>query len=197
MKDQRVSCIIFQTTKGRSYSASELENACRIFNFQTIELVRRPDRPCLLVGRFSRSTRPKESTLKTKFMNYMKSQPGFFDELKKTKLLECVHVKFDTSAVFFVRYPQDYVTGLCDIFKSVKERRDPLGLYEIINVDQYKNSGNGSFDVVKKHNELTAANEFVGADVSSALLGGEEAAKYFHSFSAEVHVHVGVYVYFF
>ena len=47
-----------------------------------------------------------------------------------------------------------------------------------INVDE--------FDVVKKRKTIDAASESVGADVTSALLGGDEAAEYFHQFSSEV-----------
>ena len=42
------------------------------------------------------------------------------------------------------------------------------------------------FDVVKKRKTIDAANESVGVDVTSALLGGDEAAEYFHQFSSEV-----------
>ena len=43
-----------------------------------------------------------------------------------------------------------------------------------------------SFDVVKKRKAISAASEAVGVDVTSAVLGGDEAAEYFHQFSSEV-----------
>jgi hypothetical protein len=42
------------------------------------------------------------------------------------------------------------------------------------------------YDVVKKQRTIQMANDFVGFDISSALLGSEEAANYFRSFSTEV-----------
>lgn len=42
------------------------------------------------------------------------------------------------------------------------------------------------FDVVQKHNTIVATNQFVGSDVTATLLGSEEAAEYFLTFSSEV-----------
>jgi hypothetical protein len=44
----------------------------------------------------------------------------------------------------------------------------------------------GEYDVVKKQRTIQAASDFVGFDVSSVILGSEEAAVYFQAFSSEV-----------
>ena len=42
------------------------------------------------------------------------------------------------------------------------------------------------YDVLKKQRKINESSAFAGADVTSAVLGGDEAAEYFHSFSSEV-----------
>ena len=42
------------------------------------------------------------------------------------------------------------------------------------------------YDVLKKQRKINESSVFAGADVTSAVLGSEEAAEYFHSFSSEV-----------
>jgi len=106
-----------------------------------------------------------------------------------------------TSTTFFKSISSQY-SGKVKTFENSEHTNDEL-FHEIFNVCQsgasigrkynihpgvfvFLQTSSETFDVVKKRRTIEAANESVGADVTSVLLGSEAAAEYFHQFSSEV-----------
>ena len=183
IKHKRVTRILFQTRKGAGHSPSTLWCITKHFLFSSLEIVKRNgNHACIMVGSYARSQRPKLLSLKNKFDKFQKENTGFFQEINDGHLF----IRFNKNEADNVSNDD---TGLCTQFLCIKEGRETdlyKGDYFVINESVFKSLDNGACDVVKKNQEVATANEFVGADVTSALLGGDEAAEYFHQFSSEV-----------
>ena len=93
------------------------------FHFKLLEIAKRDgDHPCLMVGHYSRKSRPRESTVSSQFADFQESNPGFF--LKTNQATDA----------FFIAVPYDNTgsiddakdeTTLCRQFNTIKTSTEP------------------------------------------------------------------------
>ena len=195
-KTRRLSSILFQTRIGARLTPSQLWMTTKPLRFKSLEIVKKEgEHACLMIGRFSTGSRPSNSAITLRFLHFQKQNPGFFQQIEQ-------YTGDDAHEVFFIPVPYSSTgniddtrdsTTLCRQFACIKfsiESDIYKGSHELIDDNKYREieakDSSIAYDVVKKHATIAATNEAVGADVTSALLGGDKEAEHFYQFSAEV-----------
>ena len=148
-----------------------------------------------MIGHFNRGSRPLHSTITSRFLRFQNQNPGFFQTIKEytcDDALEVLYIPVPYNNAGNVDDTKDS-SNLCYQFECIKygiASNIYKGCYELIDDNKYQETevkdSSYTYDVVKKHATIAATNEAVGADVTSALLGGDKEAKHFYQFSAEV-----------
>jgi hypothetical protein len=162
--------------------------------FKSLELVKRDGpHPVLMVGNYTTNTRPRLSTLKTKFKEIEAAIPGMFDKIQNPS---AASVSDEDCELFFVVFPLNPVgvlveindqTALCRVFMEIKENNKHnnfRGEYSFIDqamYDELERVGDFKADVIKKQNTIATTSAFAGSDMTEALLGNDLA--YFYEFS--------------